>query len=199
MISSMFSAQLTTLWYRSTNCLAGFSPKIPINTTQYFRLITFLDILTHLLIRSSCTFTVSRLFFHLVILQTVGHLGREISSSQDLNLNTGQHKQNKHIHIPNIHALCGIRTHDPGFRAIEDSTCPRPLGYRDRLGYSVFGIFLLNLLFIPSRLWKLWRKLFSIQARLNRTPSSCKVSYLTSLSLIGILFSLSVVIITLPS
>jgi hypothetical protein len=24
--------------------------------------------------------------------------------------------QNKHIHIPNIHALCGIRTHDPGFR-----------------------------------------------------------------------------------
>jgi hypothetical protein len=31
--------------------------------------------------------------------------------------------QNKHIHIPNIHALCGIRTHDPGFRASEDSTC----------------------------------------------------------------------------
>jgi hypothetical protein len=23
--------------------------------------------------------------------------------------------QNKHIHIPNIHAICGIRTHDPGF------------------------------------------------------------------------------------
>jgi hypothetical protein len=31
--------------------------------------------------------------------------------------------QNKHIHIPNIHALCGIRTHDPGFRASEDSAC----------------------------------------------------------------------------
>jgi hypothetical protein len=41
-------------------------------------------------------------------------------------------KQNKHIHIPNIHALSGIRTHDPGFRASEDSTCIRPLGYRDR-------------------------------------------------------------------
>jgi hypothetical protein len=43
--------------------------------------------------------------------------------------------QNKHIHIPNTHALCGIRTHDPGFRASEDSTCRicfRPLGYRDR-------------------------------------------------------------------
>jgi hypothetical protein len=25
--------------------------------------------------------------------------------------------QNKHIHIPNSHAFCGIRTHDPGFRA----------------------------------------------------------------------------------
>jgi hypothetical protein len=58
-------------------------------------------------------------------------LGRVISSSQGLYLNTGQH-----IHIPNIHALCGIRTHDPGFRASEDSTCLRPLGYRDRLGES---------------------------------------------------------------
>jgi hypothetical protein len=25
--------------------------------------------------------------------------------------------QNKHIQIPNIHALCGIRTNDPGFQA----------------------------------------------------------------------------------
>jgi hypothetical protein len=41
--------------------------------------------------------------------------------------------QNKHIHKPNIHALCGIRTHNPSFRASEDSTCLRPLGYRDRL------------------------------------------------------------------
>jgi hypothetical protein len=32
--------------------------------------------------------------------------------------------QNKciHTHTPNIHALCGIRTHDPGFQANEDST-----------------------------------------------------------------------------
>jgi hypothetical protein len=41
------------------------------------------------------------------------------------------HTQNKQIHIPNIHALCGIRTHDPSFRAREDSTCLRPPGYRD--------------------------------------------------------------------
>jgi hypothetical protein len=41
--------------------------------------------------------------------------------------------QNKQMHIPNIHTLCEIRTHDPGFRASEDSTCLWPLGYRDRL------------------------------------------------------------------
>jgi hypothetical protein len=28
--------------------------------------------------------------------------------------------QNKHIHMPNIHAFCGIRTHNPGFRESED-------------------------------------------------------------------------------
>jgi hypothetical protein len=29
--------------------------------------------------------------------------------------------QNKHTHTPNIHALSGIRTHDPSVRASEDS------------------------------------------------------------------------------
>jgi hypothetical protein len=33
--------------------------------------------------------------------------------------------QNKHINAPNIHALCGIWTHDPGFRESEDSSCCR--------------------------------------------------------------------------
>jgi hypothetical protein len=36
--------------------------------------------------------------------------------------------QNKLIHTPNIHALCGIRTHDPSFRASEYSSFLRPLG-----------------------------------------------------------------------
>jgi hypothetical protein len=40
--------------------------------------------------------------------------------------------QNKHVHTPNIYALCGIRTQDPSFRASEGSTCLRLLGYRDR-------------------------------------------------------------------
>jgi hypothetical protein len=32
----------------------------------------------------------------------------------------------QHIHTPNIHALSGIRTHDPSVLASEDSTCLRP-------------------------------------------------------------------------
>jgi hypothetical protein len=37
-----------------------------------------------------------------------------------------------YTYIPNIHALCRIWTHDPGFRASEGGTWLRPLGYRDR-------------------------------------------------------------------
>jgi hypothetical protein len=42
---------------------------------------------------------------------------------------------NKRIHTQNIRALCGLRTHNPGFRASEDSTCLRPFGYLDRPFY----------------------------------------------------------------
>jgi hypothetical protein len=52
-------------------------------------------------------------------LQTVGLLERAISPSQGLYLSTGQHKQNKRIYTPNMHVLCGIQTHDPGYRASE--------------------------------------------------------------------------------
>jgi hypothetical protein len=38
--------------------------------------------------------------------------------------------QNKSMHILNIHALSGIRTHDPSVRG-EDSSCLRQLGYGD--------------------------------------------------------------------
>jgi hypothetical protein len=44
--------------------------------------------------------------------QTVGLLGRVISSSQGLYLNTGQHKHRINAQT-DIHALSGIRTHDP--------------------------------------------------------------------------------------
>jgi hypothetical protein len=67
----------------------------------------------------------------MIILQTVGLLGRGISPSQDLYLNTGQHKHRINAH-KNVHVLIGFRTHDLGFRASEDNTGLRPLGYRDR-------------------------------------------------------------------
>jgi hypothetical protein len=47
--------------------------------------------------------------------QTVGLLGRVISWSQGLYLNTG-----KLTHTSNVHALSGIKIHDPGFQASED-------------------------------------------------------------------------------
>jgi hypothetical protein len=66
--------------------------------------------------------------------------------------------QNKYIHIPNIHALCGIRTHDPGFRASEDSTCLRSLGYPDRHLVLPFNKlhFGLNATCFIVRAWRMW-------------------------------------------
>jgi hypothetical protein len=42
--------------------------------------------------------------------------------------------------MSNIHALSGIQTHDHSVRASEDSSCLRPLAYRDRLlkGYYYY-------------------------------------------------------------
>jgi hypothetical protein len=63
--------------------------------------------------------------FHNLFTQTVRLLGQVISRpkaaiyTQD-NTNT------------DIHALNGIRTHDPSFQATEDSCCLRPPGHCDR-------------------------------------------------------------------
>jgi hypothetical protein len=56
--------------------------------------------------------------------------GGVISSSQDLYLYAKTEKCT-HTQTLNLHALSGIRTQDPGFRASDD-TCLRPLDYRDR-------------------------------------------------------------------
>jgi hypothetical protein len=63
-----------------------------------------------------------------------------ISSSQGLYLYTNTEKR-IYTQTPNIYSLSGIRTHDPGFRASEDSSCLRPLIYRDR---RLVGLALLN-------------------------------------------------------
>jgi hypothetical protein len=70
-------------------------------------------------------------FGFLDLRQSVGLLGRVISSSQGLYLYTNT---NAHTQTLNIHAQDGIWTDDPGFRASEDSACLRQLGCRDRQG-----------------------------------------------------------------
>jgi hypothetical protein len=57
--------------------------------------------------------------FRNLLSQTVGLLGRGISSSQGLYLNRRQHKHkiNAYTHTPNIHVLNGIRTHDPSVKS----------------------------------------------------------------------------------
>jgi hypothetical protein len=64
----------------------------------------------------------SSLFSLLIYSQLAGLLGRVISSSQGLYLNTGQHKHRINTHTPNIRALSRIRTHDHSVRANEDSS-----------------------------------------------------------------------------
>jgi hypothetical protein len=57
--------------------------------------------------------------------QTVGLLGRVINPSQGRYLHTGQHKHRINAHT-NIHALSGIRTHDPSVQTSEGSSCLWP-------------------------------------------------------------------------
>jgi hypothetical protein len=64
-----------------------------------------------------------------------------ISSSQGRYIHTGQHKRRTNAHT-DIHALSGIRTHDPSVQASEDSSFLRPRGQRDRLGFGLMNGFI---------------------------------------------------------
>jgi hypothetical protein len=61
----------------------------------------------------------------------VGLFGRVVSPSQDRYLHTVQHKHRIKAHT-NIHALRGIRTHDPSVQANEDRSCLIPRNHCDR-------------------------------------------------------------------
>jgi hypothetical protein len=61
-------------------------------------------------------------FRNLFFTQTVGLLGRVISQSQGCYLHTGQHEHRINAHT-DIHALSGIRTHDPSVPASKYSSC----------------------------------------------------------------------------
>jgi hypothetical protein len=71
------------------------------------------------------------LFFTFVKTQTVGLLGRVISLSQGRYLHI-EHNEHRIIAHTDIHALNGIRIHDPSVRAGEDSSCLRPRDHCDR-------------------------------------------------------------------
>jgi hypothetical protein len=81
--------------------------------------------------RASVKRSVSLQFLNLIDSRRTPWMSDQLDARPLSKLRTTQ-TQNKHIHTPNIHALSWIRTHDPGFRASEDSTCLRPLGNRDR-------------------------------------------------------------------
>jgi hypothetical protein len=74
--------------------------------------------------------------FHLKFLnlrQSVGLLGRGISPSQGRYLHRTTQKHKINAHNTDIHALSGIRTHDPSVRAGEHVSYLRPAGHCDRL------------------------------------------------------------------
>jgi hypothetical protein len=73
--------------------------------------------------------------FVIFFTQTVGLLGRAISPSQGRYLHTGQHKHRINAHT-DIHALSGIRTHDPSVRESKHISSLRLLGHRDRRLYN---------------------------------------------------------------
>jgi hypothetical protein len=103
---------------------------------------------------------------------SVGLLGRVISSSQGLYLYTNTEKRTN----------TNIRIHDPGFRASEDSTRLRPLGYRDRLTlwYSQSNFFQLRIL-IPyfrkySSVWAVFGSYRSIPFAVPLTVAGASIA-----------------------
>jgi hypothetical protein len=50
--------------------------------------------------------------------------------------------QTHNNHIPNIHTLSGIQTHEPSVRSSKENSCHRPRGHSDRLFSSLLTIIL---------------------------------------------------------
>jgi hypothetical protein len=101
--------------------------------------------------------------------QSVGLLGRGISPSQGLYLQTELTHNST-----DIHALSGIRTHDPNVPANEDVSCLRPRGHCNRQYCVLFSFlfaatlehkadFLVSLIILFERVWLLGRGISSSQ------------------------------------
>jgi Na+-transporting methylmalonyl-CoA/oxaloacetate decarboxylase gamma subunit len=114
-------------------CNIHFYPHTRQRNNKYFGLYFFHPFLLYPFMGVEVVFI---FVFILIMLQTLGLLGRAISPSQGRYLTQDNTNTEKRIQASNIYALSGIRTHDPGFRASEDSSYVRPLGYRRSL-YSL--------------------------------------------------------------
>jgi hypothetical protein len=92
-------------------------------------------------------------FSFLILRQFVGLLGRGISTSPGRYLHRTTQTEWTYT---NIHASSGIRIHNLSVRADEDSWCPRPLGYCDRLeihyGREITSLFSRNYFSLWSQL-----------------------------------------------
>jgi hypothetical protein len=73
-----------------------------------------------------------------------------------------KHKTTQTLHI---YFLRGIRTHCPGVRASEDSSCLRPLGYRDRPMQDYYSEFMV-LFDISSKYFEVEPNTFLILSRI---------------------------------
>jgi hypothetical protein len=82
----------------------------------------------------------------IVFTKSVGLLGRVISPSQGRYPHTEQHKHRINAHT-DIHALSGIRTHDPSVRASEDSSYLRPGDSCDRAIIHIYWLIISNALY----------------------------------------------------
>jgi hypothetical protein len=99
-------------------------------STGFGLMNTFIDHLQVVTTKNYNTIAISTLYIlHITIRQPVGLLGRGISLTQSRYLHTGQQK---HRIYAGIHALTGIRTHDPSVPAGEDISCLRPRGHCHR-------------------------------------------------------------------
>jgi hypothetical protein len=86
-------------------------------------------------IHSSYTVLLRCRGFHFSLdLYTIGRIpwASDRPVAKPLHKYRAEQTENKRTYTPNIHALSGIQTHKHSVRASEDSSCLKPLGYRDR-------------------------------------------------------------------
>jgi hypothetical protein len=128
----------------------------------------FISCCSHLEHRAS----MKRFIWHQFLRQSVGLFGRGGSARPKAATCTGQRK---HRINEDIHALSGIRTHDPSVRASEDISCLRPCGHCDRriiihYLWKISYLMWFGTLGLPTLTrWIPWNA-FCVDDKVTRTP-----------------------------